>query len=139
MPLVAFRIAKIIRSEIIRSGSLTPTTKLSKKNTPWNNCKSTCNLIFKGFTITSTKNGKSIKINANGTCKSRDVVYVARCKISDLLYIGETCEELKTRCSKLKFDAHKRPNNCELPKHISEMEHDFENDLAITILIQGFK
>ena len=72
-------------------------------------------------------------------CSTKDIVYAARCKICDLIYIGETQDPLRTRFSKHRYDAKSRPDNCELAKHIFDHQHDFEKDLEITVLKQGFK
>ena len=72
-------------------------------------------------------------------CNTKDVVYAARCKICDIIYVGETQDPLRTRFSKHRYDAKKRPDNCDLAKHIFDHQHDFEKDLEITVLKQGFK
>ena len=55
------------------------------------------------------------------------------------MYVGETKESLGIRFSKHRYDARKRPDNCELARHIHEKKHDFDKDLKITVLKQGFK
>ena len=87
----------------------------------------------------NTKNGKSIDVRATGNCKTRDIVYVARCKVCKILYVGETKEELRIRFSKHRYNAKKRPDNCELATHVHEKKHDFDKDIEVTILQQGFK
>ena len=62
------------------------------------------------------------------------VAYAIRCKKHDLVYIGHTGEELSVRMSKHRYDFLKRPNNNELAKHLRETEHDFEQDIEVTIL-----
>ena len=87
---------------------------------------------------------KSVElIKASGNCKTSDIVYVARnvarCKVCDILYVGETKDELRIRFSKHRYDAKKRPENCELTAHVHANNHDFEKDIEVTILQQGFK
>ena len=80
-----------------------------------------------------------MELKASGNCKTSDIVYVARCKVCDILYVGETKDELRIRFSKHRYDAKKRPENCELTAHVHANNHDFEKDIEVTILQQGFK
>ena len=80
-----------------------------------------------------------MELKASGNCKTSDIVHVARCKICDILYVGETKDELRIRFSKHRYDAKKRPENCELTAHVHANNHDFEKDIEVTILQQGFK
>ena len=57
-----------------------------------------------------------------------------------MVYIGQTGDELKSRFNKHRYDAKKRPKNCELAKHIqSHPNPDFDQDIEISILKIGFK
>ena len=136
-PIVAFRRAKTIRSQIVRS-DLNPPEKIEGQTSPCKKC-SICHLINGTETITNSKTGRSCEITAGGTCRTKDVVYAARCKRCDLLYIGETGNELRTRFCDHRYDAKKRPDNNDLAQHIHECGHDFEKDIEVTILKQGFK
>ena len=138
LPLVAFRKAKSIRDEVVRT-DVSPPSKPECGTKPCQSCKSTCHLICEETKIVNAKNGKSVDLKASGNCKTSDVVYVARCKVCDILYVGETKEELRIRFSKHRYDAKKRPENCELAAHVHENNHDFEKDIEVTILQQGFK
>ena len=89
--------------------------------------------------MTNSKTGRSVVVEGGGDCKTNNLVYAARCKICELIYVGETSEALKTRFSKHRYDAKKRPDNCELADHFHDSQHDFERDLEITILKAGFK
>ena len=79
-------------------------------------------------------NGAQIKTLSEGSCRSKNVVYVARCKIHGLLYVGHSSEELRERFNKHRYDAIKRPENNELAMHIKEHKHDFDKDIDVTIL-----
>ena len=75
-----------------------------------------------------------------GNCLSKDLVYSARCKKCDLIYVGQTGEAIKTRFSKHRWDAKNRPKNCELGKHIHDnQDHNFDRDVEISIIKRGFK
>ena len=51
-----------------------------------------------------------------------------------VVYIGHTGEELRSRFSKHRYDANKRPDNNELANHISTYNHNFDADIDVTIL-----
>ena len=78
-------------------------------------------------------------ITSGGNCRTSNIIYAARCKICDLIYIGETGKELRKRFSDHRYDAKNRPDNNELAQHISDKKHDFEKDIEVAILHQGFK
>jgi hypothetical protein len=137
-PLVAFRKAKSIRDVIVRT-DISPPPKPEYGTKPCQSCKSACHLICEDNKIVNSKNGKSLDVRASGNCKTSDIVYVARCKVCDILYVGETKEELRSRFSKHRYDAKKRPENCELAAHVHAMKHDFDRDIEVTVLQQGFK
>ena len=56
-----------------------------------------------------------------------------------LLYIGETSFELISRFNKHRYNAKSRPDNCDLAEHIHEEGHNFDKDIEVTILKQGFQ
>ena len=56
-----------------------------------------------------------------------------------MIYIGETGKELRTRFCDHRYDAKKRPENNDLTEHIHKCGHDFETDIEVAILKQGFK
>ena len=140
-PLVAFRRAKTIRKEIVRTDHSIPVTKKLKGTAtePCGKCKSTCHLISQNTEVINSKTNRSIPV-VGGSCLSKDVVYAARCKKCDLLYVGHTGEAIKTRFSKHRWDSKNRPKNCELGKHIYDNEdHDFDRDVEISVIKIGFK
>ena len=132
-PMVAFKRKKTIRNFIVRSDIYKTVPKINN-TTPCNNCRKTCHLINTANSITNIHNGRTIKPSASGNCKSKNLVYAARCKIHGDLYIGQTGDELRERFSKHRYDAKKRPENNELATHIAEYNHDFDKDIDVTIL-----
>ena len=82
---------------------------------------------------------EEVKITAAGSCRTSDIVYAARCKICDLIYVGETEKELRTRFCDHRYDSKSRPSNNDLPEHIHKFKHNFETDVEVVILKQGFK
>ena len=138
-PLVAYRRAKTIRNEVVKHDVLPPSDDVTVGTVPCKSCKAACHLICEETTITNSSNGKTIDVTACGNCKTQDLVYAARCKVCDMIYIGETGEPLKIRICKHRYDANKRPDNCELASHVHKMGHDFDKDIEFLILKQGFK
>ena len=138
-PLVAFRRARTIKSELVRTDLCSSESMAEKCTTPCGSCRSTCHLISQSSKVVNSKTNQSVPV-APGYCHSSNVIYAARCKKCDLIYVGETGDKISSRFSKHRYDAKKRPDNCELAKHFYEnKDHDFEKDLEICILQQGFK
>jgi len=132
--MVAFRKKKTIGNHIVRSDITPHQITLSNPTLPCGKCKKTCHLINQSTKLTNSKNERSVDITSGGCCKTKNIIYAARCKIHDLIYIGHTWEELSQRFSKHRYDAKKRPDNNELAKHIAKYYHDFDKDVDVTIL-----
>ena len=133
IPLVSFRRKKSIRNFIINNDVI-ETKRSAKPCSPCKRCKSTCHLINTSNQLINNTNGNKISINAGGDCKTQNVIYAARCKKHDLIYIGHTGDKLSSRFSKHRYDLKSRPDNNELTKHLNSSDHDFEKDIDITIL-----
>ena len=93
-----------------------------------------CHLINQSTVLVNKKSNTSVNINSGGNCKSKNIIYAARCKVHDMIYIGHTGEELCRRFSKHRYDAKNRPDNNELANHLSGNDHDFEKDIEVSIL-----
>ena len=72
-----------------------------------------------------------------GTCKTSNVVYAARCKIHNTLYVGHTGDPLSSRFAKHRYDIKNRPNNSELAEHFHQ--NHSPTDLEVTILKAGLE
>ena len=136
-PIVAFRRAQTIRNQIVRS-DVEPPEKIEGPTQPCGKC-SICKLVSTEDILTNTKSGKHVKITAAGNCRTSDVVYAARCKVCDLIYVGETGKELRTRFCDHRYDSKSRPDNNELAEHIYNNKLNFERDIEVFILKNGFK
>ena len=68
-------------------------------------------------------------------CRTKCIIYAARCKKCDLLYIGHTKNELRERFGKHRYDIKKRPSNTELSEHLGK-DHK-EQDMEVNILQSG--
>ena len=79
----------------------------------------------------------TIKLKDGGDCKTEDVIYAARCKKHDLIYVGHTGNSLANRFGKHRSDIKNRPDNCELAEHFHK-GHD-KGDLEVCILQSGVK
>ena len=74
-------------------------------------------------------NGKEIKKLDGRNCRTANVVYVARCKIHDDIYLRNTGEELRKR-----FNKHRLDDNNEISTGIHKYQHEFEKDIEVLIL-----
>ena len=138
VPLVAFRRAKTVRNTVVRSDIRETSPNKTHGTAPCSKkCKKTCHLIYESLTIANNKTGRVVKLEDACDCNTKDIVYAARCKVCDLIYIGESQDPLRIRFSKHRYDAKSRPDNCDLAKHFFDKKHDFEKDLEITVLKQG--
>lgn len=138
-PLVAFRRARTIRNEIVRTDHRSQKTKVGPVSTSsCGKCKA-CNLISSKTEVTNIKTGRSIPV-VGGNCLSKDLIYAACCRKCEMIYIGQTGKELNSRFSKHRYDAKKRPKNCELAQHVqSHPDYDFDKDIEVSILKIGFR
>ena len=132
-PIIAYRKMKSIKNYIVRTDINKKETSTALPTLPCNKCK-ICKIINTDQHIKNEYNGTSFKITSGGNCRTKNIIYVARCKIHKLLYVGHTGEELRERFNKHRYDAHKRPENNELATHIYDHKHDFEKDIDVTIL-----
>ena len=136
-PMVAFRRTKTVRSQIIKNDVQPPQEK-GGPTEPCGGC-SICKLINNKEVLRNTKSGQEVKVAAGGTCRTSDIVYAARCKVCDLIYVGETQKELGNRFCGHRYDSKSRPDNNDLTEHIRTHGHNFETDIEVCILKQGFK
>ena len=84
-------------------------------------------------TITNPQNQRSSSIPA-GSATDTNVIYAAKCKKHQLLYIGMTGGALNTRFSGHRSDIKFHANRCELPRHFRDYECDFNKDLEVSVL-----
>ena len=133
-PLVAYRRPKCVKNFVVNNKS--SSKNVHKTTEKCGKCK-LCPQIRTTETITNPHKNITIDINDGGTCRSRDVIYAAICKKCNLIYIGETGDQLKDRFSKHRHDAKKRPDNNDLAEHFYQDDHDFDKDLEVLILQSG--
>ena len=85
--------------------------------------------ILQGETLTNPQNGCTIKTKP-GTCLYVGVIYALKCKKCQLLYVGQTGDNMKKRFGQHKYDFKKRPDQNELAKHFKTCKHDTENIMS---------
>ena len=132
-PIVAFRRKKNLKNHLTRT-DVSPKVTNKNATTPCNKCRKLCNLINTDTILINNNNNRKFYLPSGGNCKSKNVVYAAKCKIHGSIYIGHTGEELRNRFSKHRYDANKRPENNELATHIAKYNHNFDTDIDVTIL-----
>ena len=135
LPTVAFKRMKTLGNIIIRN-DVTSKEKSTYATLPCNQqktCRKMCKLINTNGYIVNDQNERRMKLPAGGDCTSRNVIYAARCKIHNQIYIGHTGDQIKERFHKHRYDAKSRPDNSELAEHFSTA-HNFDNDIDVTIL-----
>ena len=128
-PSVAFRRKKNIANHLIKN-DINP-IKIEPSITSCKNCQ-ICPLLNKENIITNEKANITIKLKATGNCKTKNIIYAAKCRKHNTIYTGHTGESLNVRFSKHKYDFKKRPENSELAEHFHQ-NHDFK-DLELYIL-----
>ena len=124
---------KSIKNHIVRTDIIKKKSSTTAPTQPCKKCK-ICTIINSDTHIKNEYNGASLKITSGGNCRTKNIIYVARCKVHKLLYVGHSGEELRERFNKHRYDAHKRPENNELATHIYQHNHDFNKDIDVTIL-----
>ena len=83
--------------------------------------------------IVNPQNQRSFKIPKSSATDS-NVIYAAKCKKHQLLYVGMTGGALSTRFTGHRSDISYHPERCELPRHFKENGCDFSNDLEVSVL-----
>ena len=133
VPTVAFRRPRTIRNHLVRN-DIRPAEKKASSTSECGSCI-LCKNICKNPTVTNTKKKITVELKDGGNCKTKNVIYVVRCKKCDLLYVGHTGNDLGNRFGKHRYDIKKRPDNNELAEHF-QTGHALE-DMAISILQSG--
>ena len=133
-PSVAYRRPQTIERHIVKN-DMRSQPKKEKITIPCGSCK-LCPSISKNSTITNTRKNITVEPISGGTCRTKCVVYAARCKKCDLIYIGHTSNEIRERFGKHRYDVNKRPSNTEYSEHFGSADHT-EKDMEVTILQSG--
>ena len=132
-PLVAYRRPKNLKRFIGESGiSVGKETRYdiriaSVRQMLW--CRSMQNTNeFK-----SISNGKTFKILPSLNCKSKWIVYLAKCTRCNLQYCGKAETQINIRFNNNRHDIKTKLKSCELTTHfIENPNNDIDKDLEIT-------
>ena len=130
-PIIAYRRAKNISDKIIRANHWgTPKVKKTTRKT-----KSMIdNNMNTSSIITNPQNQRSSTI-PTGSPADTNIIYAAKCKKHQLIYIGMTGGVLSTRFTGHRSDIKHRPNRCEqLPQHFNQNGCNFNTDLEVSVL-----
>ena len=128
-PLVAFRRPKTIRNHVVKNDIRRERKPVGA--TRCGKCK-LCHILSTKTEITNQNKNITVKLVCSGTCKSKGVIYAAKCKTHNCIYVGHTGEELRTRFSKHRYDIKSRPGNSELAEHFHK--NHVEEDMEVFIL-----
>ena len=130
-PSVAYRKPKSLRNHLIKNDIM----RAEKKPTstiPCGKCKLCKNYsLSTAASITNEEKGIKVNIKHFGSCRSKEVIYAARCKKHNKIYVGHTGEQLNDRFSKHRYDIKKRRNNSELANHFHENHVDADMEVMI--------
>ena len=130
---MAFRRPRSIGTYLIKN-NISPQEKKPTSTQPCGKCK-LCKNICTSDTITNTKKKITINLTDGGNCQTKNLIYAARCKKHDAIYVGQTGEKLCDRFSKHRYDIKSRPDNSELAEHFHK-NHE-EDDMEVLLLQTG--
>lgn len=130
-PIVAFRRAPNLRDLLVRAELKSPAPPTTIGNSPCGNrrCK-TCVHIMSTNNFRSNSTGRTYKLRASFTCKTRNVVYLIQCKKCGIQYVGETEKALHIRLNGHRSDVKTRKLEKPVAAHFNLPDHDI-SDLQI--------
>ena len=139
-PLIAYRRPKNLRDKLV-------STKFKEKaeEEDTNGCKpcgrtvcSWCRIIDSSTTFLDSKGERTFKIYLKLDCHSAWVIYMIKCKICNLLYIGKSETKCNNRFNNHRSHIRNSINSCELSEHFlhNRRTHDFKKDVTITLIEQ---
>jgi hypothetical protein len=90
-------IAPNLISLLIFGHKLKQPSRFTTKSCKLISCK-ICNFIYRGSFI-SLNNGLILPIQSNGNCTSLNAIYIIKCDLCNLFYVGQTGQKIKIRLS----------------------------------------
>ena len=131
-PLVAYRKNPTLSNSLVRA-RYGPKTVPDQFTLPATSTRLQKNMST-ATSLTNTKSGITVPTIC-GHAKMSNVVYAARCKRCDIIYVGYTTNQLNNRFSGHRSDVSCHPDRSELPKHFKDSPScDFDRDLEVHIL-----
>lgn len=135
-PLMSYRRSQNIRDRVVKT--CVPSIKGQRfigrarmGSFPCLNCIN-CSLMRKGEIFTHPMTKEQYKLKHYMTCNSDWVIYVMWCPC-ELLYVGETKCEFKTRIANHRYTIRKKRTDLPVPKHFCELGHS-EKDIRFMLL-----
>ena len=130
-PLVAFRRNRTLRDTLVHA-------RQCGKGQPAFSLKKSSSMLQKNMatstSLTNEKEDVSVK-TAGGNTSDRNVIYAAKCKKCQLIYVGYTTQPLNERFNIHRSDVTNHPDRSELPGHFHYTDGcDFERDLEVHVL-----
>ncbi|XP_078513690.1 uncharacterized protein LOC144772893 [Lissotriton helveticus] len=129
-PIFAFSRAKNLGEIIKNVTSMKPNARY-KGTILCKNC-SNCNNIMEGNTIAHPMKGNRIKLQVNGTCDTKNIVYMMKCPCGKA-YVGQTERKLKTRLTEHKSNIRTKALKSAVAAHFVEHNHQI-NQIKACIL-----
>ena len=133
-PMVAFRKNRSLRDILVHARHQRVQQPTPSAHSLPNSCSKLQKNMSTATKLTNNKSSMTVK-TAGGSATSRNVVYAARCRRCDLIYVGYTTQPLNERFNIHRSDITHYPDRSELPKHFhSNPSCDFDRDLELHIL-----
>ena len=116
-PMVAYRRAKNLRDKLVKAKVPPPATRKKRQLAGMKPCNRSgcevCPFVRKGKELKNPLTNKTIRINTNVDCNSKNTVYCIFCNKEGCkkIYIGQSQREVKTRFSEHKTSVRTRANN----------------------------
>ena len=133
-PIVAFRKNKTIRDSLVRARIGTESPPSPKQHTTQQGLSTKLHgSMSSSSTLTNAQSNISVIVKP-GSAIEKNVIYAAECNKCNLLYIGQTSQQLNERFNGHRSDILNHPTRCELPQHFHDNACSFDNDLQVYIL-----
>lgn len=146
-PILSFQRNKNLRNWLVHSSLTKPPPNASRSHGYSTPCSSKrgmgcklCNSMSNTNSITNTIARKTC-YTSGGKCNTTDTIYAAECTKHNLLYVGQSSQQLNKRFNGHRSDVKVKPKACELSRHFHQSTNcKIESDLKVYILqdnVQG--
>ena len=139
-PFVAFRSPRNLKSHLVRAKVSPSRERVSGSKKCAHPLCQTCDNIKECNTFTSQNTQRTFKINHELNCSSNRVIYLLRCKVCELQYVGQTSTPFRERWNNYKAHQRKIKRGEKAPqesfhRHFLQSDHNgLENDCEITLI-----
>ena len=140
MPQTVYRRNKNLADFLVRAKFLRgQTSNLPNETKTVSRCNrcSWCPHLNEGSTFTSNTTNKTYKIFHDMTCTSSWVVYLCRCKVHKLQYVGKCATKLNIRMNNNRNHLRIQDRSCKLVQHFLDSKTcSFVNDMELMSIEQ---